>query len=160
MTVLSGQTISRLGLIQPCRPRTEFGRHIKDRLYTLTHGLGPAGYDLTLDWADPQGFRVLEPGEFRLGAANERFELPNNVIGMVYDKSSWARRGLSLFNTVVEPGWGGWLTIELTNLGKESLFLPQGVPIAQVVFSYLDEPTDNPYNGKYQDQARGPQSAR
>lgn len=155
MTVLSGQTIRTLGLVSPCRNRTT--RFVGDKQYT--YGLGPAGYDLTLDWGHLDGNWYLEPGQFRLGAASERFCMPNDVIGMVYDKSSWARRGLSLFNTVIEPGWCGYLTLELTNLGQERLYLPQGVPIAQVVFSYLDQPTAMPYDGKYQSQQQGPQGA-
>lgn len=157
MSVLSGQTIESLGLIRPCLPRCTF--HHPD-LQTMTYGLGPSGYDLTLDWGLAEQSWLLEPGEFRLAAASEYFVLPDNVVGMVYDKSSWARRGLSLFNTVAEPGWFGYLTLELKNMGNERLFLPQGVPIAQVVFTYLDEPTIYPYSGKYQGQQSGPQSAR
>lgn len=158
MSVLSGQTIQYLGLVNPCFHRSEvpYG----DR--TLSYGLGPAGYDLRLDWGTDWSSvnHMLQGGEFRLAATMERFSLPNNVIGMVYDKSSWARRGLSLFNTVLEPGWCGYLTLELKNMSDVPLHLPQGVPIAQVVFTYLDQPTHQPYQGKYQHQAPGPQEAR
>lgn len=163
MSVLSAQTIQELELIQPCVNRTEFYHpDLPTATRTMTYGLGPAGYDLTLDWGDnwSDDNWFLEPGEFRLAAANEYFNLPPHVTGMVYDKSSWARNGLSMFNTVAEPGWCGWLTLELKNMGNERLFLPQGVPIAQVVFTFLDEPTNQPYMGKYQGQLRGPQPAR
>jgi dCTP deaminase len=155
LTTLSGQTIRSLGILSPCLSR-------RSTVDTLTGGLGPAGYDLSLDWG-PEAMDAdwfLAPGQFRLGATLERFTMPNNVIGMVCDKSSWARRGLSLFNTVIEPGWRGYLTLEMVNHSKQPLFLRQGTPIAQVVFHYLDEPAEQPYNGKYQDQAQGPQEAR
>lgn len=158
MSVLSGQTIRALGLVEPCVSRHEIP--YCDR--KLSYGLGPAGYDLRLDWGKNWSDvdHVLAADEFRLAATVEYFRLPNNVIGMVYDKSSWARRGLSCFNTVLEPGWEGYLTLELKNMSRQSIYLPQGVPIAQVVFTYLDQPTEMPYDGKYQKQAAGPQEAR
>ena len=86
--------------------------------------------------------------------------MPADVIAFVHDKSTWARRGLAAQNTVIEPGWSGFLTLELTNHGHETLSLRAGMPIAQVVFHRLMEPTDAPYSGRYQDQAEGPQPAR
>lgn len=157
MTVLSGQTIRRLGIMSPCEDRKEVSFDGR----TLSSGLGPAGYDLTLDWGgDPDESISLAPGGFVLAAANERFRMPDNVLGRICDKSSWARRGLHCFTTVVEPGWEGWLTLELANLGDDFLELPQGIPIAQAVFEFTDEPVERPYDGKYQNQESGPQEAR
>jgi dCTP deaminase len=105
------------------------------------------------------GYR-LAPGEFVLASTAEMFCMPDDVLGVVHDKSSWARRGLAAQNTVIEPGWRGFLTLELTNHGKEPLWLERGVGIVQVIFHLLDEPAAHPYRGKYQDQAAGPQVAR
>ena len=85
--------------------------------------------------------------------------MPDTVAGIIYNKSTWARRGLSVFNTVVEPGWKGHLTMELSNHGAVTIQIPAGVGIAQVIFYFLDRPTDNPYTGKYQGQKPGPQAA-
>jgi dCTP deaminase len=156
MSVLSAQSIRKAGLVTPMRERAEFYASGKP----LTYGLGPAGYDVTLDWGDPDAPWTLEPGEFRLAATLERFDIPNNVMGFIYDKSSWARQGLSLFNTVIEPNWRGYLTLELVNNGPRKLYMHPGTPIAHVVFQWLDEPTQLPYAGKYQDQEAGPQEAR
>ena len=71
-----------------------------------------------------------------------------------------ARLGLSVFNTVIEPGWRGYLTLELKNQGDRVLHIDCGDPIAQILFERLDVPTENPYSGKYQDQDAGPQPAR
>lgn len=166
MTILSGQTIRRLGILKPCADRTE--------QYGLSFGLGPAGYDLRLvlgDWDgtkvmtprfDDNGgrFTLLQPGEFTLAAAMEHFTMPPDLLGIVHDKSSLARKGLSVFNTVIEPGWNGYLTLELSNKGPELLRLVEGQAIAQVVFHRLDETAEQPYDGKYQNQDYGPQVAR
>jgi dCTP deaminase len=122
-----------------------------------TFGLSAAGYDVRIDLT-PR-VRLLMPGEFILASTIEHFELPALILGVVHDKSSWARRGLSVFNTIIEPGWRGYLTLELANHGHEEITLSHEDPIAQIVFHRLDKPTDQPYSGKYQDQARGPQPA-
>ena len=66
--------------------------------------------------------------------------------------------GLMVQNTVVEPGWKGYLTLELTNHSEVFIEIAAGTPIAQVVFSYIDEPSEG-YNGKYQNQGAYVQEA-
>lgn len=119
-----------------------------------SYGLSHAGYDIRIK----DGIR-LYPGEFQLGSTVERFKMPTNVIGFVKDKSSWARRGISLFNTVIEPGWEGFLTLEIVNHSKEEVMIFDGDPIAQVIFEFLSEPTETPYEGKYQNAGDFPQAA-
>jgi len=152
MTVLSGQTIQRLGIVSPCVQRTsEHG---------LTYGLSPAGYDLRIDLGPGLASREVAPGQFVLAATIERFAMPADILGVVHDKSTWARSGLCVQNTVIEPGWRGYLTLELTNHSQKPITIAQGAAIAQVIFHRLDEPTDQPYAGKYQDQEAGPQGPR
>ena len=149
MTVLSAQTIRRLGILHPCEERTSSPGT------TVSHGLSACGYDVRCD----QWFS-LRPGEFMLLSTVERFEMPRDVVGIVHDKSTWARRGLAVQNTVVEPGWQGFLTLEVTNHGVEDIICNAGTGIAQIIFHRLDEETEQPYDGKYQNQSRGPQGAR
>jgi dCTP deaminase len=85
--------------------------------------------------------------------------MPDDALGVVHDKSTWARRGVALQNTVIEPGWSGYLTLEITMHAWRFLHIRCGTPIAQVLFHRLEKPTDQPYRGRYQNQARGPQSA-
>ena len=148
MTVLSAQTIRRLGLIEPCEDA------FKDE-HGNSGGLSACGYDLTLDKDI-----YLERNAHRLCGAREYFNLPTNVMGVVHDKSSWARKGIAVQNTVLEPGWRGYLTLEVTHHGLQALRVAGGAAIAQVVFHFLDEHTEFPYNGKYQDQERGPVKAK
>lgn len=86
--------------------------------------------------------------------------MPNDVLAKVSDKSTWARRGIAVQNTVIEPGWRGFLTLEITNHGKQIIDIAAGMPIAQIIFHRLEAPAENPYSGKYQNQAAGPQPAR
>ena len=139
-------------------------------------GLGEAGYDIRIKqeikfmkWETTKAFFTLvtEPGDswstnndgrFCLASAMEEFQMPTNMVGVVHDKSTWARRGLSVFNTVIEPGWNGFLTLELVYHGEGELIIPAGSGIAQVLFSQLAE--DRAYTGKYQNQEDKPVSAR
>lgn len=158
MTVLSAQTIrdwcgNYPALIEPFHERTVH----KGK----TFGLSAAGYDVRVDLGPPFCDRIdlLPSGGFMLTATLEKFCMPNNIVGIVHDKSSWARKGLTVQNTVIEPGWKGYLTLELTNHSLKSIGVRQGDPIAQIVFHFLDRPTHQPYRGKYQDQKPGPQPA-
>lgn len=104
---------------------------------------------------------ALENGEasFALALIVEHIAMPNNLLGVVHDKSTWARLGLCVQNTVIEPGWRGYLTIELTNHSRVPILIRAGMPIAQIIFHVLDCATEMPYQGKYQDQPAGPRAA-
>lgn len=146
--ILSAQSIrNQIGLIEPfCERGVARG---------MSYGLSSCGYDVRI----AEKVR-LERGQFSLASTIERFNFPDNIVGKLHDKSTWARRGLSVFNTVSEPGWSGYLTLELINHGPETIILWPGDPIGQMVFHVLDEPTEQPYRGKYQNQGSGAQAAR
>lgn len=121
----------------------------------MSYGLSSCGYDIrvaqTLD---------LASGQFSLASSVERFLMPDDLVAFVHDKSTWARRGVAVQNTVIEPGWRGYLTLELTNHGRDRVVIEAGMPIAQIVFHQLTGAVLRPYGGKYQDQEAGPQPAR
>ena len=96
-------------------------------------------------------------GRMVLASSVEEFDMPADLVGVVHDKSTWARQGLSLFNTVIEPGWKGGLTLELVFHGNKELVIPAGAGIAQVIFSSLAH--DAYYEGKYQNQSTDPTPA-
>jgi dCTP deaminase len=145
MTVLSAQTIRRLCLTENPMLIPFAERAVSNG---MTYGLSTCGYDIRIK----QDITLYIEG-FTLASSIEEFCMPDSVMAVVHDKSSLARRGLSVFNTVIEPGWKGFLTLELKNQGREVIRLPAGTPIAQIIFRWLDQPTDMPYNGKYQNQA-------
>lgn len=179
MTILSAQTIKRLcmdyylvkdpdsiggwdkayqsPMIEP------FVERGVDEHSGKSYGLSSAGYDIRVSkflphWGggDLDSIR-MEFGDFVLASSMERFKLPTNVIGRVCDKSSWAREGLAVQNTVLEPGWEGYLTLELSFQKRHSVAnIRAGMPIAQILFEFLDEPTIQPYTGKYQNQPDRP----
>lgn len=154
--ILSAQSIAMrcLPLDAPARLITPF--HMRSEIDGFTYGLGPAGYDVRL----AEDVHLDSTGYVVLGSTIEHFHMPDDLIARVCDKSSWARRGLFVQNTVIEPGWRGYLTLELTYARPGAIDIKAGCPIAQILFEELDKPTALPYEGKYQDQEAGPQVAR
>jgi dCTP deaminase len=144
--ILSAQSIRRAGIFTPFHERTvAFG---------MTFGLSGAGYDVRI----AEAIDIL-PGGFALASTIEHFSVPDNIVAIVHDKSTWARRGVVVQNTVAEPGWRGYLTLEITNHGQETIAIKAGMPIAQIILHWLDDLTDQPYVGKYQDQPARPLEA-
>ena len=104
--------------------------------------------------------RGLTASPFAPASTMQRFDMPDDVLGIVHDKSTSARRGVAVRDIPIEPGWRGFLTLELTNHGRELVVIEAGTPVARIVFHRLDEPAERPCAGRYQDQKAGPQPAR
>ena len=127
----------------------------RDVVRGMSFGLSAASYDVRIAES-----MTIHPGEFVLASTIEHFHVPNDVLIVAHDKSSWARRGLAVQNTIFDPGWRGYATLELTNHGRSALTILAGEPVAQVVCHLLTKATEQPYAGKYQNQEAGPQLAR
>jgi dCTP deaminase len=121
----------------------------------MSFGVSSAGYDVRVKQET-----LLRPGDFALLSTVEHFTMPGDVLAIVHDKSTWARRGLALQNTVIEPGWRGFLTLEATNHSPNWIKIEAGDPIAQIVFHQMAAPPEAGYGGKYMDQPDEPVSAR
>ena len=125
------------------------------KAHGMSYGLGPNGYDIRAS----EGHYIASRESVLIGTM-ETFHMPNDVMANICDKSTMIRSDIRIGNSTVDAGFQGFLTIEVTYLGNHSFELFPGMPIAHLVFHLLDQPTDIPYTGKYQDQAAGPQVAR
>ncbi len=120
-----------------------------------SYGLTECGYDIRL----AKGVWLFLGRRFVLRHAIEEFNMPNYLMGRVLNKSTWARRGVDAsMTTNIEPGWRGFLTLELHYRKAMPLYIPAGVGIAQVIFEQIAVPTW--YEGKYQDQPDMPVPAK
>ena len=158
MPVINGKTLLAKAPIRGMASR-------KLKAHGTRYGLVEAGFDIRIrqeiifkpDMAMGPTIEVdghLEHGRFTLASAIEEFDMPTDLVGVVHDKSTWARQGLSVFNTVIEPGWKGFLTLELVYHGENGLHIPAGSGIAQVLFHQAM--VRAAYDGKYQNQADKP----
>jgi dCTP deaminase len=109
---------------------------------------------------------ILHPGEFVLGSTLERVAIPDDLVARLEGKSSLGRLGLLIHSTAgyVDPGWDGYLTLELSNVANLPITIYAGMKIGQISFFRLTTPAERPYGStetksKYQGQ-RGPTASR
>jgi dCTP deaminase len=108
---------------------------------------------------------ILHPGDFVLGTTKERVEVPDDLLATVQGRSSLGRLAVVIHATagIVDPGYEGQITLELSNLGAAPVALSPGMRVSQLIFTELKSPAERPYGSKrgskYQGQT-GPQASR
>lgn len=145
----------------------------------ISYGLSSMGYDIrvTDDYkiftnvrtaiVDPKQFSPdsfvdfqgplcsIPPNSFALARSIEYFRIPRSVMGICLGKSSYARCGIVVNITPLEPCWEGHLTIEISNTTPLPARIYSGEGIAQVLFfeaGSLPEVSYADRRGKYQGQ--------
>ena len=104
---------------------------------------------------DFQGsYCIIPPNSFALARSIETFHMPQDVLGICLGKSTYARCGVVVNCTPLEPGWRGTLTIEISNTTPLPVKIYALEGIAQVLFFQADRPhtTYSDRGGKYQGQ--------
>ena len=143
-----------------------FFRVFENHLYPFIDPKSPQE-DLTnlIEVDEDQAF-ILHPGEFVLGSTLERVALGEDIVARLEGKSSLGRIGLLIHSTAgfVDPGFDGYLTLELSNVATLPIAIYPGMRIGQISFYQLTTPADHPYGSdeagsKYQGQ-RGPTPSR
>ena len=100
---------------------------------------------------------VIPPNSFVLGRSVEYFRIPRDVLGICLGKSTYARCGIIVNVTPLEPEWEGYITVEISNTTPLPAKIYAREGIAQIIFicgrkechvSYADK------KGKYQHQKK------
>lgn len=166
------------------RAEIEWGRVVLDPI-DLDDVLQPSSVDIKLDnqfcWYKPdtvvdvrqdqtlnmtsfvaEGCFTMAPHEFVLGSSAEHITLPDDIAARFEGKSSIGRLGLAphVAAGFIDPGFSGYITLELHNVTAQSMKIVPGMKIGQLCFFKLSSPSDVPYGSsslgsKYQGQ-RGP----
>lgn len=145
----------------------------------ISYGLSSMGYDIRVTdeykiftnvkqaVVDPKQFNpdsfidfkgttcVIPPNSFALARSVEYFRMPRSILGICLGKSSYARCGIVVNITPLEPGWEGHLTIEISNTTPLPARIYSFEGIAQVLFfesGSLPEISYADRKGKYQGQ--------
>ena len=180
MTVKSDRWIRRMaeeaGMIEPFAPdqvRTVDGRRI------VSYGTSSYGYDvrcanefkiftnINSTIVDPKQFDVnnfvdqaadvciVPPNSFALARTVEYFRIPRNVMVVCLGKSTYARCGIIVNVTPLEPEWEGHVTLEFSNTTPLPAKIYANEGVAQLLFFESDEVCETSYRdrgGKYQGQ--------
>ena len=172
MGVLPDWMIERDVVIKPFEPQ-------RSRPGIISYGVTSYGYDVRVDrhfkvftnvWGstvDPKNFDpksfvdvvadscIIPPNSFALAETIEYLEIPRNVLGICVGKSTYARCGIIVNVTPLEPEWRGRVTIEISNTTPLPAKIYAGEGIAQFLFLKSDDVCKTSYadkKGKYQDQ--------
>ncbi len=180
MPIKSDRWIRRMaeeqGMIEPFEPRQvrEVGRE-----RVISFGTSSYGYDIrcadefkvftNINSAivDPKNFDetsfvdirsdvcIIPPNSFALARTVEYFRIPREVLTICLGKSTYARCGIIVNVTPLEPEWEGHVTLEFSNTTPLPAKIYANEGVAQVLFLESDEPCETSYRdrgGKYQKQ--------
>ena len=98
---------------------------------------------------------IVPPNSFALARTIEYFRIPRDVLTICLGKSTYARCGIIVNVTPIEPEWEGTVTLEISNTTPLPAKIYANEGIAQVLFFQSDEPCEMSYKdkkGKYQAQ--------
>jgi dCTP deaminase len=179
MAIKSDRWIRRMaakGMIEPFaegQVRTQDGRKI------VSYGTSSYGYDvrcagefkiftnINSTIIDPKNFDVnsfvdfngdvciVPPNSFALARTVECFRIPRNVMVICLGKSTYARCGIIVNVTPLEPEWEGHVTLEFSNTSPLPARIYANEGVAQMLFFESDEVCETSYKdrgGKYQGQ--------
>jgi len=180
MTIKSDRWIRRMaeqnGMIEPFEP--EQMRHGPVGK-VISYGTSSYGYDvrcanefkiftnINSAIVDPKAFDensfvtvytdicIIPPNSFVLARTVEYFRIPRSVLTICLGKSTYARCGIIVNVTPLEPEWEGFITLEFSNTTNLPAKIYANEGVAQVVFFEADEVCEISYkdrNGKYQGQ--------
>ncbi|WP_259430955.1 dCTP deaminase [Coxiella burnetii] len=111
---------------------------------------------------DPNGFIdlkanvcIIPPNSFVLARTVEYFKIPRNILTICLGKCTYARCGIIVNVTPLEPEWEGHVTLEFSNTTNLPAKIYANEGVAQMLFLESDEVCDISYKdrgGKYQGQ--------
>lgn len=115
----------------------------------------PKNFD-PLSFVDVEGdYCLIPPNSFALAETVEYLEIPRDLVGICIGKSTYARCGIIVNVTPLEPEWRGRVTIEISNTTPLPAKIYANEGIAQILFVRAEEVCQTSYadkKGKYQDQ--------
>ena len=176
MTIMSDNWIKKMSLEQEMISPFVDGQK-KDG--TISYGVSSYGYDARVSnefkiftnvnsgIVDPKVFKkesfvtkvgkecIIPPNSFALASTMEYFKIPDNVLVICLGKSTYARCGIIVNVTPLEPGWEGHVTLEFSNTTPLPAKIYANEGVAQFVFIKGNEKPSITYanrKGKYMKQ--------
>ena len=99
---------------------------------------------------DDYGWYKLEKGAYKV-TMNEKVDIPNNLTGFAYPRSSLLRMGCSIENAVWDAGYTGTGSFMLVVENQEGVEIKENARVNQLVFVEMNE-TEEGYSGRYHEE--------
>ncbi len=165
------------GMIEPFEPGQVRANGDGEKI--ISYGISSYGYDVRCSrdfkvftniysaTVDPKHFDedsfvdirgdhcIIPPNSFALATTEEYFRIPRNVLTICLGKSTYARCGIIVNVTPLEPEWEGHVTLEFSNTTNLPAKIYANEGVAQMIFLESDESCEISYKdrgGKYQGQ--------
>ena len=127
------------------------------KIFTNTHSavVDPKNFDAKSFVEIESDVCIIPPNSFVLARTIEYFKIPRNILTICLGKSTYARCGIIVNVTPLEPEWEGHVTLEFSNTTTLPAKIYAGEGVAQFVFFEGDETCEVSYKdrgGKYQGQ--------
>ncbi|MEE4071032.1 dCTP deaminase domain-containing protein [Pseudomonas viridiflava] len=99
---------------------------------------------------------VLLPGEQVITCSSHHYKIPLDYFGLVQTKGTLARLFVQVTcnDGQVEPGFEGFITLEIVNLSPWTIKIPAGADIAQMYLLKCSSTASEPYHGRYAEEAK------
>jgi dCTP deaminase len=180
MSIKSDKWIKRMAEQKAMIEPFEAGQvRYKDENRIISYGTSSYGYDVRCasefkvftnihsSTVDPKNFDeksfvdmhgdvcIIPPNSFALARTVEYFRIPRNVLTVCLGKSTYARCGIIVNVTPLEPEWEGHVTLEFSNTTTLPAKIYANEGVAQMLFFESDEQCETSYKdrgGKYQGQ--------
>jgi len=127
------------------------------KIFTNVHAsvIDPKAFDPNSFVAVEKDICIIPPNSFALARTVEYFKIPRNVLTICLGKSTYARCGIIVNVTPLEPEWEGHVTLEFSNTTNSPAYIYANEGVAQMIFLESDESCMQSYkdrSGKYQGQ--------
>lgn len=101
------------------------------------------------DPEDEYGWWKLDQGTYKV-VMNEKVDIPNDLAGYAFPRSSLLRMGVTIENAVWDSGFTGTGSFKISVDNSEGVEIKENARVNQLVFERVDQ-TEEGYNGKYQE---------
>jgi dCTP deaminase len=115
-------------------------------------------YEAPLIHSNSGEYFRLPPHSYGMGISYELISMPDYIMGICDGKSTYARCGIIINVTPIEPGWTGYLTISISNPTAFPARIYANEGIVQVMLMEIEE-VGQAYTGNYQNQGANVQVA-
>ena len=127
------------------------------KIFTNIHAsvIDPKSFDPNSFVEIEKDICIIPPNSFALARTVEYFKIPRNVLTICLGKSTYARCGIIVNVTPLEPEWEGHVTLEFSNTTNLPAYIYANEGVAQMIFLESDEQCIQSYkdkSGKYQGQ--------